>query len=160
MKKQLSIVGAGLVAFALSSVTVYGQSEFGMGGPERAMGDRPGIMLPMMLRALNLTAEQRAQVQKIMATHRPTFQKLLSQLRAVQKEMADRLFVAGEVKEGDLASQAQRIAQLRNQLAQEGLNTVLEIRRVLTPEQLAKAAQLRKRMEALRDEMRSLFEKK
>ncbi len=160
MKKQLSIAGAGLVVFVLSSVTVYGQSEFGMGGPGRVMGARPGMMLPMMLRALNLTAEQKAQVRKIMAMHRPIFQESLSQLRAVQKEMADGLFVAGEVKEGDLASQAQRIAQLRNQLAQEGLKVVLEIRRVLTPEQLAKAAQIRQRMEALRDEMRSLFEKK
>ncbi len=160
MKRSLRIAGTGLVMLALSVASVYGQSEFGMGGPGRMMGRRPGIMLPLMLGALNLTPEQKGQVQKIMAGHRPAFQKLFQQLGGVQKEMANRFFVAGEVKEGDFASQTQRIVQLRSQLAQEGLKEMLEIRRVLTTEQLAKAAQLRQRMEALQNEMRSLFEKK
>ena len=57
----------------------------------------------------------------------------------------------------DLTGQVQRAAQLREQLMQEGLKVALEVRALLTPDQLAKAAQLKDRVRALRAEMRSLF---
>ncbi len=41
---------------------------------------------------------------------------------------------------------------------EQGLKTALAIRAVLTPEQLAKVAQLRGRMEKLQAEMRSVLE--
>jgi Spy/CpxP family protein refolding chaperone len=60
------------------------------------------------------------------------------------------------VRDTDLAPQTQQIAQLRNQLADEGLRVVLEIRNILTPDQLAKAAQLKTQMQSLRNQMRNL----
>jgi len=120
-------------------------------------GDGTGIALPLLLRGANLTSDQKAQVQQIMANHRPTFRDLFSQLRAAQDQMANKLFSAGRLQEGDLAPQVQQIAQLRNQLAEEGLRVVLEIRGVLTPEQLAKASQLKSQMQSLHSQMRSLW---
>ncbi len=161
MKKELTVTAIGLVLLGFSFGSVYGQAGYGLEAPGRTMGGRqPGFMYPLMLRAVNLTPEQKAQVQKIMAAHRPAYQGLFRQLSAAQKQMADRFFVPGEVKEADFASQTQRIAQLRSQLTQEGLKEMLEIRRVLTSEQMVKAAQVRQKLEALRSEMRSLFENK
>ena len=60
-------------------------------------------------------------------------------------------------KAEDLTPLVQQISQLREQLTQEGLRVVLDIRGVLTPEQLAKVEQIRKRMGELRAEMRSLL---
>jgi Spy/CpxP family protein refolding chaperone len=71
--------------------------------------------------------------------------------------MANQLFSTAKLQEADLAPQAQHIAQLRNQLADEGLRVVLEIRGVLTPEQLAKASQLKSQMQSLHNQMRSLW---
>ena len=51
-------------------------------------------------------------------------------------------------------------AQLREQLAQEGLKVGIEVRDVLTPEQLTKAAEIKDRIRALRTEMRGLFRDK
>jgi Spy/CpxP family protein refolding chaperone len=158
MKKHWSILGFTLIALSLLSVTVYGQQRFGMGGPGRVMGDGPGMRLPLLLRGINLTPEQKTQVHDIIASHRSTFQETFNKLHTVHKDMADKLVAPGELQESDLLPQRQQIANLRNQLTQEGLKVMLEIRRVLTPEQLAKAAQLKQRMEALRAEMRSLFE--
>jgi Spy/CpxP family protein refolding chaperone len=54
----------------------------------------------------------------------------------------------------------QRMAQLREQLAQEGLKVALEVRAVLTPEQLIKAGEIKDRMRALHSEMRGLLRDK
>jgi Spy/CpxP family protein refolding chaperone len=120
-------------------------------------GDGTGIALPLLLRAANLTPDQKAQVRQIMANHRVTLRELLNQLRAAQDQMANKLFSTGRLQEADLAPQVQRIAQLRNQLAEEGLRVVLEIRGVLTTEQLVKASQLKSQMQSLQSQMRSLW---
>lgn len=158
MKKPWSIVGAGLILFGLSSGTVYGQQQFGLGVLGGVMGPGAGRTLPAVLRGVNLTAEQKTRVQKIMVAHRPILRELLSQLRVVHKDMADKIFAPGEVRAEDLAPQVRRIVLLRSQLLQEGLNVMLEIRGVMTPEQLAKASEIRGRLEALRTELRGLFE--
>jgi hypothetical protein len=74
--------------------------------------------------------------------------------------MADKLFAPGDVRAEDLTSQIQRVAQLREQLMQEGLKVALEVRAVLTPQQLAKATELKERMRALHTEMRELLQEK
>ena len=85
------------------------------------------------------------------------FETLRGQLRAAQEQLAGKLYAPGPVKAEDLTSLIQQIGQLRGQLTQEGLQVALEVRGVLTPEQLAKAAQTRQRMNELRAEMRSLL---
>lgn len=158
MQKKWGIVWVGLVAVILWSAAVYGEPPWGKGRhPGGMRGEGTEMMLPMLLRGADLTAEQKAQVGKIMAAHRPTFQSLSKQLRAAQEEMADKLLGPGEMRAEDLTPLAQRVAQLREQLAQEGIKVALEVRGMLTPDQLAKATQVRKRMRELRGEMRSLM---
>ena len=160
--RKSSIVLVGLIALSLWAATVYGQHRFGRGpmGPGGMMGDGPGMMFPMLFKKMDPTPEQEAQVRKIMDDHRGAFRTLFEQLQAAHEGMADKLFTLGEVKDEDLAPQVQRISDLRKQLMQEGLKVTLEMRGVLTPEQLAKAAELKKRMQALHAEMRGLFEEK
>ena len=114
------------------------------------------MTLPLLLQGAGLTDEQKARVREIVAAHRPTFRTLFGQLRAAQDGLADKLFAGAQTDE--LASYAQRVAQLREQIQQEGLKVALEARAVLTPEQLTKAAQLRTRIQTLRAEIKSLLE--
>jgi Spy/CpxP family protein refolding chaperone len=152
----------GIVALSLWAATVYGQPHHGMGPMGRGdmMGDGPGMMLPLVLRAVDLTDVQEKQIHAIMQAHRGTFRTLFGELRAAQEDMTDKLFAAGDVRAEDLTSQVQRVAQLRAQLLQEGLKVALEVRAVLSPEQLAKAAEVKERMRSLRSEMRDLFREK
>lgn len=143
----------GLVAASLWAAAAYGQ---GRSAPGRR-ADVPGIMLPLLLRGVDLTPEQKTRVQEIMAAHRATSRALLDQMRAAREELGDRLLTPGGLQAEDVSPQVQRIAQLREQLMQEGLRATLEIRGVLTAEQLAKAAQVKARMQALRAEMRTLL---
>src|SRR6267378_1586029 len=157
MGKRLNLVLLGLVILSLLYLPAYGQHHFmGM----RPMGDGPGMMLPLLLKGVDLNAEQRTRVQGMMDARRPTLQTLFQQLRATHEEMANKLFAPGAVQAEDLAPQIQQIAQLREQLMQEGLKVTLEVRGVLTAEQLAKAAELKQRMQTLHQEMRSLFQDK
>jgi Spy/CpxP family protein refolding chaperone len=155
--KIAGTLGSMLVALCLWALPAYAQS--GSGSYERGATalDGTGVALPLLLRGANLTSDQKAQVREIMANHRETFRNLFSQLRIAQDQMANKLFSAGRLQQTDLAPQIQQIAQLRNQLAEEGLKVVLEIRDILTPEQLAKASQLKAQMQSLHSQMRSLW---
>lgn len=158
----LRLASIGIVALGLWTATVYGNPRHGMGpmGPGHMMGDGPGMMLPMVLKGLDLTDAQEKQVRTIMQAHRATLRTLFSELKAAHEEMVDKLLTPGEVRAEDLTSQSQRVAQLREQLMQEGLKVALEVRGVLTPEQLTKAAEIKDRMRSLHTEMRDLFRDK
>jgi Spy/CpxP family protein refolding chaperone len=129
-------------------------------GSGHMMGDTPGMMLPLVLKGVDLNEAQEKQVRTIMQAHRATFRTLFGELRSAQEDVVDKLFAPGELHAADVTSQMQRMAQIREQLMQEGLKVALEVRGVLTPEQLAKAAELKDRMRSLHTEMRELFRDK
>ena len=82
----------------------------------------------------------------------------MAQLRQAQEELADKLFGLGLLKEADLQPQLQKIVQLREQLMLESARVALEVRALLTPEQLGRAAQVKDRMRQLQSEMRQLWQ--
>jgi Spy/CpxP family protein refolding chaperone len=162
MRTQVSLGVCGLALVGLFYARAYAQPHFEVAlmGPGIAIGDGPGMMLPFLLKGVDLTAEQKTQVREIMSAQRKTLRTQFEQLRTAHEEMANKLLTPGEVKEEDFTPQIQRITQLREQLMREGLHVMLAVRKVLTPEQLAKAVQLKERMQALHNEMRGLLHDK
>jgi Spy/CpxP family protein refolding chaperone len=120
------------------------------------MGDGTGMLIPL-LKSVDLTPEQESRVQEIMAAHRATLQTLFQQMRQAHEDLSKKLFTPGELQTTDLTPYTQRIAQLREQIMQAGLAVALDVRGLLTPEQLAKAAAVKERMQSLHSEMRSLL---
>jgi len=133
-------------------------------GPGAPLGGMRGPMsrtdgeLWLMIRAANLTPEQQAKVRGILATHRTTTRPLIAQMRQAQQELGAKLLAPGPLQPADLQPQLGRIGQLRDQLAQDGAQAALEVRAVLTPEQLARAAQTKERLTQLREEMHQLVQ--
>jgi len=121
-------------------------------------GRDSGVALPFLIRAANLTPEQNTRVRAILSSHRAATRSTMEQLRKAQEELADKLMAPGQVQAADVQPQLQQIAQLREQLLQNSAQIALDVRAVLTPEQLAKAGQVRTRLQQLRGEMRQLFE--
>ena len=142
----------GLLAVCLTTPASAQWMRGGMGGDWAGGG-----MLRLLVRGAELTDDQKAQVRQIVASHRPRFQALRAQLRTAIQQLTDRLYAAGPLAVEDLAPLRQQIGQLRDQLGQEALQTALEVRAVLTPEQLAKVAHVRQRLQELRSEMRTLL---
>ena len=94
------------------------------------------------------------QPKSAMAAARP----IVAQLRGAQAELGQKLLAPGPVQAADLQPLLQRIGQLRAQLAQDSATAALEVRAVLTPEQLARVAQTKERLSQLREEMRLLLQ--
>jgi len=158
VKKIFSIVVAGFLFLGLGVVPVAGQEQGTLESLTKgaSSGESLGQILPLLLKGIGLTPEQTQQVQQIIASHRGTLQSLFGQLQAANADLANKLIVPEEVKATDLAPQVQRITELREQLLLAGLQAVLEVRRVLTPEQRAKAVQLKEQLQALHQTMSGL----
>ena len=107
------------------------ETEGRRGGP---WGREGGMVLPFLIRSANLTPEQETKVHGILSAHRTATRNLLEQLRRSQDELAE-------------------------QLLQDSAQIALEVRAILTPEQLAKAGQVKARMKQLQSEMHHLFER-
>jgi Spy/CpxP family protein refolding chaperone len=153
---RVAVVLVGVLAAGLWTASADARPP---GGRDRGWGHGADeMLLPLLVRGVGLTEAQQTQVRQIVASHRPKFEALLRQLRAAREQLAEKLYASGPVKAEDLTPLTQQIAKLREPLTQESLQVALEVRKVLTPDQLAKAKQRRQRLNELRVEMRSLLE--
>ncbi len=146
-----------LVVLASFWAPACAQSERSLHGAS-AGRDNAGMMLPLLLRGAHLTPEQDVKVQAILTARRAVSRALVEQLRQAQNGLTDKLFASGAVKESDLQPQLQQIAQLRDQLLRESAGVALEVRALLTPEQLSRVAQVKDRIRQLQNEMRQLWQ--
>src|SRR5207249_11342121 len=92
---------------------VDARPRFGMGPGPMMMGpggmDGPAMMLPLLLRSANLTPEQEAQVQKIMADRRAQTRALVREMRAGEAALLDKPFAAGDPKVDGLKPELDRL---------------------------------------------------
>jgi Spy/CpxP family protein refolding chaperone len=124
------------------------------GGPAEP---EPGLQFGLLLRGLGLSTDQQTQVRTILESHRPKLQSLFGQLRSSNDAMRDRLLSTGAIQAGDFDADVKAVTGLREQLMREGLAVALELRQVLTADQLAKASAVSQRLKELQSEMRALL---
>jgi Spy/CpxP family protein refolding chaperone len=120
-------------------------------------GDDPGMMLPALLHGVGLTDDQQKQVRDILKTNHKTLFPLFDQLRSANEALADRLTSPDSVTEQDLQPLVDQVMTVRRNIVSQGLKVVLQVRQVLTPEQLAKAAEVKAKMRELRAQMHELL---
>ena len=125
-----------------------------------ADGPGPGPMLPLFLHRADLTPEQRATIHKVLEGNRAELQKLLTRLEQANEGLSAKLFAARELALADVEKEVAEVSELRRRLMVQGLETTLQIRAIMTPEQLAKVAAVKTRMDKLHAEMRGLLEGK
>jgi Spy/CpxP family protein refolding chaperone len=130
-------------------------------GPPRGRGPNggwgAGLMLGVPLHSLNLTPDQQAQVKSILSTYRTAARPILQQLWQTQSGLGDKLLVPGQVQAADLQAQLQQIAQLRTQLLQLSAQATVDVRNLLTPDQLTAGAATKAKLKDLRSQMRQLM---
>jgi len=136
------------------SFPVYGQPVRNTDAQVMA-GFTFGLLSPRLLNALNLTPDQVAKIEvqkKALMDANKTF---VTEVSALRKEVADKLFAPNPV--GDADGQITKIADAREKILQEGFRIAVEVRQVLRPDQLAKAAAIRQQLLGIQDEVRGLF---
>jgi Spy/CpxP family protein refolding chaperone len=140
-----------LLTLALATATAESRPP-GMAGDN--VGGAGGVFpVPLMIGVM--TPAQRKELKAIQKKRQQSHRDLVTKLRAAQEELTARLLAPGDAP--DLGPQVQRLAALRKELLEDGLKGALEIRALLTPEQLARVAQVNERLRVLRQEMRRLL---
>jgi len=117
-----------------------------------------GLVLGIPLGAVNLTREQDKRVSETLSAYQASSATLVRQLRQAQSALADRLLAPGQLEPAGLQAELQQITRLRTELLELSARTMVDIRNVLTPPQIAAAAQVRTRVTMLRAEMRQVLE--
>ncbi len=112
---------------------------------------RPGHFLRIIdfLLDLDLTPEQKNDLEAIFSDTRDTLKPLLEDMHALRSAM-DETFVAEEIDTVKASSQIEEMARLKAQTTTAGLNAMLQAAHVLTPEQ-------RQTIIKTRDEWKSCF---
>ena len=127
----------------------FGHGPGGPGGP-----DGP----PFRLLVAQMTPDRRVQVRQIMRAERVQMRQIMKSLRDAHEELADKSLAPGALTAADLAPTTQKIAALHQQLLDQGVQLMLKIRALATPDQIAKAQVTKQKLDSLREQMRALFE--
>lgn len=151
MKTRWSFIGVALLAISFAGAfSAYGQPGWGKGGKHWGRGGE--VFSFRVLGALDLTPEQQAKIQAVNESHQETVRTLHQELRSVKDEISSKFLAPGNVAKEQFSNQVGRIAALESQLFQEQLAIGIETRKVLTPEQLTRAAELIAKQKALHAE--------
>jgi Spy/CpxP family protein refolding chaperone len=110
-----------------------------MGGPADA-GPMSGRMLERMLDSVGATAEQRSQIRAI-ADAASTDLKAQRDAGLALRQQAMQLFAQPDVDAGAVEAQRQKMLQHHDQVSRRMTQAMLDVSRVLTPEQRAQWAQ-------------------
>ncbi len=138
----------------LAATGILSPAAFAQMGPPGPPGPPPPI--GMMLQGISLTADQKTAIDAILKSHQQTAQPLMDQLHSEHEELTAKLLSSGQVSLSDLTPLEQQSAQTEQQLNQDMLKAALEVKAVLTPDQLATAAQNQQKLEQIHSELRQL----
>ena len=151
MKMYVRVFVTGFLVLHLGAAPVPAQDLGGLESfmPGTTQGAGPGTMLRILLKGVGLTPEQKLRVKEILVTHRGRLESLFQELQVANAALTNVLLAPNEIEAVDITPSAERVSQIREQLLREGLAVVLKVRRVLTPEQRAKAARFREQLRVL-----------
>ena len=88
--------------------------------------------------------------------HRESLETFFHDPQVANAALTKTLFAAEEISPADITPYAERVTRVRQQLLQEGLMVILEVRQILTPELRAKAARLREQLHTLQGALGAL----
>jgi periplasmic protein CpxP/Spy len=127
------------------------------GPPTLGAGSALPLPLLIVLRKVDLTSDQQAKLRQIMEASFKTTQPLLKQLHTIHDQIADKLLSSGAVTASDIAPLQQQENAIHQSLDQQMLSTALQIRGLLNPDQLAKAAELHNKLKSTIAQMDSII---
>jgi Spy/CpxP family protein refolding chaperone len=101
------------------------------------IGDGPGLLIPALLQATELTDEQSAVVTQVLEKEGPPMRDLFNALRQANLALATKALGTINPRATEIAPLLRQISELRRRLAEHEMMMLFRIRAVLKPEQLA-----------------------
>lgn len=148
------LIPAAAMALALVAGGAQAQRHPGMGGPGMA-GGMMGGHVEHMLDLVDATDAQRTQIKTIMDTARSELKTTQDALRSLH-EQGMTLFAATNVDAAAIEALRVKGSALHEQVSKRMSQAMIDVARVLTPEQRAKlAAKLKQRQARMAEHMKS-----
>ena len=110
-----------------------------------------------ILHSLNLTDAQKEQAHSIEKAAWGQAKPIMEQMHAVHEQMANALLGSGTVTTEQLSPMVTQEEQYRTQLDQIHINAMVQVRALLTPEQVTQAAAMHQKLEALHEQEREVL---
>ena len=110
------------------------------------------------LQGVTLTADQTSQMHGILHASMQQTKPLQQQLRTLHEQIAGELASTGTVSPATLASQQQQAGELRAQMDQARLSVALQVRQLLSQDQLSQAASVHSQLAALHQQERAVMQ--
>lgn len=154
--KKITVAILSIVLVAMGAMFIFAQTNEGQTDGKRGFGKRGhfgkhGGGHGMMLRALDLTDEQKNQIKQIRESSRNAVKPIREQMRANRQKLAD-LSANGNFDQAQVQAIAAQQGNLTAQLIVEKEKAKSQIFQILTPEQKAKAAEMKEKMKERRQE--------
>lgn len=156
------------ILFSLAIVFAFTTVSFSQGPPppsdvvrhDPSEAQRGGQgMQELLRRQLGLSQDQLTRLREINRQGRPQMQEANRALRDANREL-DLAIYADEINEALIAERVARFQQAQAKVAELRFKGELEIRKLLTPEQLVKFRELRERAEKRREEVRDEIQRR
>ena len=112
----------------------------------------PPMRRPNLFRELGLTQEQRDAIRKYNEENRPAMQEAQRRLRMANREL-DQAIYSDKVEDALVDQKLKEFQEAQAETARLRFNSELALRKILTPEQLVKFRELRRRFAEARQEM-------
>jgi Heavy-metal resistance len=146
-RKSMTMVLSLVIAVGLWSLPVYAQMRHhGRGG-----GDGPNLFL--LMRAAQLSTDQKTQVHTIMQTNWQNNKDLFSQLHTLRHQLNSSLFSTGTADPALLS----QISDLESKLAQNRLSVFQQVWALLDSTQQSRVASVYTQLEAQREQRESTW---
>ncbi|HEX8288227.1 MAG TPA: periplasmic heavy metal sensor [Pyrinomonadaceae bacterium] len=137
--------------------TAKAQEEMPVGAPPKAAENLPPR--PNLFQELGLTGEQMQQIKRLNSERKPLMQEAQRRVREAMRNL-DRAIYADTVNESDVAARLKDLQTAQSEIAKLRSYNELEVRKILTPEQLIKFRELRRRFAERRENFENNRENK
>lgn len=140
MKRKL------LFLFIFISMAGLGSQAFAQDGPppDQAVNDGPRDQRPNLLAELGLSPEQVQQIRRLNQARRPKMQEARRRMFEAQRNL-DMAIYGDTVSDADVQARLKEFQSAEAELSRLRFESELEVRKVLTAEQLVRFRELRRR---------------
>jgi Spy/CpxP family protein refolding chaperone len=157
--RVLILIATAIIGGCIGAGAVHAQEM--MGPPPGMMmgGGPPPVPPPLMmaLRAANLTADQQKQVHSIVESSLTSSASQMAQMHSIREQIADKLLSSSSVSSSDLAPLLAQQTALQQQLDNQMISTAIQVRGVLTPDQLSKVADAHAKLKQIHSQIDAIL---
>jgi len=139
--------------------TLFGSVAIAQDGPpptdmRQAVGPPQGDRKPNLLQELGLSPDQLQQIRRLNQERRPQLEAAMKRMGAANRALDDAIY-SDVVNEADVAARIKEVQDAQADLSRLRFTNELEVRKLLTPDQLVRFRDLRKQFAEARAKFRN-----